>query len=75
MGGRQALAGPAPTRVPGPEKDRRLVEPFAGGLAVALGLLPERAVLNDINPHLINFYNWLKAGLVIAAEFDHDEKA
>jgi len=27
--------------------DRRLVEPFCGGLAVALGLLPDRALLND----------------------------
>ena len=48
-----------------PLKARRLVEPFAGGLAVALGLMPERALLNDINPHLINFYRWLKRGLVV----------
>jgi DNA adenine methylase len=39
-----------------PHRHRRLVEPFAGGLAVALGLMPERALLNDINPHLISFY-------------------
>ena len=44
---------------------RRLVEPFCGGLAMALGLHPERALLNDLNPHLINFYRWLKRGLVI----------
>src|SRR5213594_4419673 len=43
--------------------DRRLVEPFCGGLAVALGLKPGRALLNDINPHLMNFYDWLKRGL------------
>jgi DNA adenine methylase len=42
---------------------RRLVEPFCGGLAVTLGLGPERALLNDVNPHLINFYRWLKRGL------------
>lgn len=42
---------------------RRLVEPFAGGLAVTLGLMPEEALVNDINPHLINFYAWLKHGL------------
>src|SRR5579863_5001919 len=41
---------------------RRLVEPFCGGLAVALGLRPRRALLNDVNPHLINFYAWLKKG-------------
>src|SRR5437867_1637979 len=42
---------------------RRLVEPFAGGLAVALGLRPQRALLSDINPHVINFYRWLQQGL------------
>ena len=44
---------------------RRLVEPFCGGLAVALGLSPERALLNDANPRLVNFYRWLKRGLVV----------
>ena len=43
--------------------ERRLVEPFCGGLAVALGLRPERALLNDINAPLMNFYAWLKKGL------------
>lgn len=47
-----------------PKRYRRLVEPFCGGLAVALGLLPENALLNDINPHLINFYEQLKRGFV-----------
>jgi len=46
-----------------PHAHRRLVEPFCGGLAVALGVMPERALLNDANPHLINFYRWLKKGL------------
>jgi DNA adenine methylase len=50
-----------------PERNRRLVEPFCGGLAVTLGLMPKRALLNDINPHLINFYCWLKRGLVISS--------
>lgn len=54
---------------------RRLVEPFAGGLAVTLGLMPRRAWLNDVNPHLINFYNWLKAGLVVTEKFDKNERA
>jgi DNA adenine methylase len=44
---------------------RRLVEPFAGGLAISIGLRPERALINDVNPHLHNFYLWLKRGLVI----------
>lgn len=39
----------------------RLVEPFCGGLAVALGLNPQAALLNDANPHLIHFYHALQA--------------
>lgn len=53
-------------------RHRRLVEPFAGGLAVALGLLPKQALLNDINPHLINFYRWLKNGLRISLPMHND---
>lgn len=46
---------------------RRLAEPFAGGLAVALGLMPQRALLNDANPHLVSFYRWLQRGLDVRA--------
>jgi DNA adenine methylase len=55
-----------------PESWRRLVEPFCGGLAVTLGLMPQRALLNDINPHVINFYAWLKKGLVITLPMSND---
>ncbi len=44
---------------------QRLVEPFCGGLAMALGLDPQRALLNDVNPHPVNFYRHLQAGLTI----------
>lgn len=54
---------------------RRLVEPFCGGLAVALGLAPTRAVLNDANPHLINFYRWVQRGLVVEGTQRHEEAA
>ena len=50
------------------EANRRLVEPFCGGLAVTLGLMPDRALLNDINPHLVSFYRWLKRGFSISIE-------
>ena len=53
--------------------ERRLVEPFCGGLAVTLGLQPERALLNDRNPHLIHFYNWLKRGLEITIPMENEE--
>ena len=54
--------------------DRRLVEPLCGGLAVALGLQPQRALLNDISPHASNFYRRLKAGFSIALEMRNDER-
>lgn len=57
----------------GREQKRRLVEPFCGGLAVTLGLMPEKALLNDINPHLINFYRWLRKGLVITLPMSNAE--
>jgi DNA adenine methylase len=52
---------------------RRLVEPFCGGLAVTLGLQPERALLNDINMHAINFYRWLQKGLQIEIKMENEE--
>ena len=55
-----------------PHARRRLVEPFCGGLAVALGLQPRRALLNDTNPHLINFYHWLQRGLQIDLPMRND---
>ena len=53
--------------------DRKLVEPFAGGLAVTLGLVPKKAWVNDINPHVINFYNHLKKGLEINLKMENSE--
>ena len=57
-----------------PYTRRRLVEPFCGGLAVALGLDPRRARLNDANPHLINFYRHLQRGLVTRIRMDNDRE-
>jgi DNA adenine methylase len=53
---------------------RRLVEPFCGGLAVALGLGPTKALLNDANPHLINFYQWLQRGLRTQIPMENEER-
>ena len=54
-------------------KDFRLVEPFCGGLAVTLSLVPKSALLNDINPHLVNFYKQLKKGLSTPISMENDE--
>jgi DNA adenine methylase len=50
-----------------PHCHRRLVEPFCGGLGVAMGLMPDRALLNDINKDLIRFYE--------TVQFNEDFKA
>lgn len=38
-------------------KDMRWVDPFCGGLAVPLYIMPNEAWLNDANVYLVNFYN------------------
>ncbi len=53
---------------------RRLVEPLCGGLAVAFGLSPDKALLNDINIHLINFFRQLGKGLVIELPMENDSE-
>jgi DNA adenine methylase len=53
-------------------KDKRYVEPFCGGMAVALYLNPEKALLNDINVHLINFYRQIKNGITINLDMRND---
>ena len=61
-------------RVWEPHSHRRLVEPFCGGLAVTLGLMPARALVNDVNPHLINFYRLLQKGLRVELPMENDER-
>ena len=55
-----------------PNRGCRLVEPFMGSLSVALGLRPERALLNDVNIHLANLYHHLQQGLVVEIEMKND---
>ena len=54
--------------------ERRYVEPFCGGLAVVLGLQPKQALLNDVNPHLINFYAHVQKGLTLRLRMRNDEE-
>ena len=44
-----------------PKKYDRYIEPFLGGAALFFYLEPEKAVLNDLNTRLVNFYNQLKS--------------
>ena len=53
---------------------RRLVEPFSGGLSISLGIQPDRALLNDRNPHVINFYQCIKKGLKIDLAMKNEER-
>lgn len=66
-GGKRWLL-PRLTQLWNSSKNRRLVECFCGGLSVALGLKPEKALLNDINTHLINFYKHVRKGLEISKD-------
>ena len=52
----------------------RLVEPFCGGLSVALSLNPHKALLNDINSCLINFFKQLKKGLIIEIPMENNKE-
>ncbi len=57
-----------------PHKHRRYVEPFCGGLGAPLGLRPRTALLNDVNPHLINFYRRLQRGLRVNIKLSNDRE-
>ena len=41
---------------------------------MTLGLTPTRALLNDVNPHLINFYRWLQEGLRVSLPMRNSER-
>jgi DNA adenine methylase len=55
-------------------KHRRLVEPFCGAAAITLGMRPDKALLNDINRHLMNFHRWLQCGLTIDIPMEYDRE-
>jgi len=59
-----------------PRSYERYVEPFFGGGALFFSLQPERALINDSNPELMNFYRLVKeeparlAGALLGLEAD-----
>ena len=69
-GGKRWLV-PTLRKLYAPYRERRLVEPFVGGMSVALGLHPHKALLCDINPHAILLYKWLQKGLRIESPMEN----
>ena len=57
-GGKRQLLSQIKERMP--EKYNNYFEPFVGGGAVAFELLPEKALINDINKALINAYKQIR---------------
>ncbi len=56
-GGKTQLLPELTSRIP--HSFNKYIEPFFGGGALFFSLNPERAVLADLNPELVNFYNVL----------------
>ena len=54
-------------------RESRLVEPLSGGIAITFGLRPKKALLNDVNPHLINFYQQVKSGLKVKCDMQNNK--
>ena len=50
-----------------PDGEGRWIEPFLGSGAVAFNLAPKRAILADVNPHIINFYRAIQTGEITPA--------
>lgn len=44
--------------------DSIYIEPFLGSAVVAFNLIPQKAILSDVNYHIINFYKNIQTGLV-----------
>ncbi|WP_339060801.1 DNA adenine methylase [Tepidibacillus marianensis] len=56
----------------------KYIEPFLGGGAIFFGLLPEKAVLSDSNPDLINLYEVVRDNVYnlieILGTYQNDEE-
>lgn len=56
-------------------RDKTWFDPFCGGLALPLALRPDRAILSDINPWLINFYNCVRSNSqFVAADIENTQQ-
>lgn len=70
-GGKTQLLGDLLPKIP--KSYGKYIEPFIGGGAVFFGVLPDNAVISDINPELINAYQCIRDDVesVIAALYLH----
>ena len=55
-------------------QSKRLVEPFSGGMAISLGISPKKARINDLNPHVINFYRQIQNDIRINIAMFNEKK-
>jgi DNA adenine methylase len=55
-------------------KTHTWVEPFCGALGATLGVMPERAILSDVNPHLINLYKHITLDLQSPASWENSKE-
>ena len=46
------------------DKDSVWIEPFMGSGVVGFNIEPHRAIFADTNPHIIEFYNQIKSGII-----------
>jgi len=64
--GGKTLLAPKLTEIYKPYRSTHVwVEPFCGALGATLGVKPKHALLNDVNPYLINLHRQVKRGLDI----------
>ena len=71
-GGKSQLAQQIKERLPvnfNKYPHQKYYEPFAGGLAVLLDVMPTNAIVNDINPELTNMYLQIKYNVNAVIKF------
>ncbi|MBQ3332655.1 MAG: DNA adenine methylase [Thermoguttaceae bacterium] len=61
MGGKQRLLGPILDTIYESKYTGTYIEPFLGGGSVLLALLPNRAVINDLNGQLVNLWRCVQS--------------
>ncbi|WP_245527464.1 DNA adenine methylase [Corynebacterium lipophiloflavum] len=78
VGGKRQLLSEIHRLLPPSHPERTYFEPFLGGGAVLFSLLPNRAIVNDVNAELINLYQIVKdqpADLInLVSSYPHEKE-